>query len=381
MGVYAMTVAQLSPGGGADLFDADAARSFTLDAQLYYDRGVFEREKSAIFHRSWMQVGHVEEVPEAGDYFTCNVIDQSLFVIRDKEGALRAFHNVCPHRAHELLQGKGNARVIQCPCHAWSFETGGALRRARHGQAVADFDADEFCLREVRVEALCGFIFVNLDSEAPPVGHIFAGLEAEVRHYTPNLDRLTHAYRVTFDLAANWKTVVDNYLECYHCQTVHPALAHSFDLDRYRISLSDKHVSFLTTAKEGVKPTTHDFRGAELKNQCNWWLWPTLCWEQFPGRGSIMVYNHLPMGPERTLQVVDFYYPDKTPNAHERGEMAYVETVLRPEDQTVVESVQRGLRSRGYQRGRFMVDPAREGGWSEHAVHHFQALVKAALDG
>ena len=81
-GVSAMTVAQLSPCGGADLFDADAARSFTLDAQLYYDAEIFEHEKAAIFHRAWMQVGHVEEVPETGDYFTCKVIDQSLFVIR-----------------------------------------------------------------------------------------------------------------------------------------------------------------------------------------------------------------------------------------------------------------------------------------------------------
>ena len=307
--------------------------------------------------------------------------DQSLFVIRDKAGALRAFHNVCPHRAHELLQGRGHTKAILCPYHAWSFGIDGTLRRARHGEVVADFDADDICLTEVRVEILCRFIFVNLDPEAAPLGHTFAGLEAEVRHYTPNLDALTHAYRVTFDLAANWKTVVDNYLECYHCASVHPALTHSFDLDNYRISLSNKYASFFTAAKEGVESTTYDFEGAVLKNQCNWWIWPSLCWEQFPGRGSVMVYNHLPVAPERTLQVVDFYFADKTPNAAERGEMEYVENVLRPEDQAVVESVQRGLRSRGYQQGRFMVDPARESGWSEHAVHHFQALVKAALDG
>jgi phenylpropionate dioxygenase-like ring-hydroxylating dioxygenase large terminal subunit len=376
-----MTFAHFTPGGGPDLFDADATRSFTLDAQLYYDAGVFEREEAAIFHRAWMQVGHVEEAPETGDYFTCAVIDQSLFVIRDKGGDLRAFHNLCPHRTHELLQGRGNTKAIQCPYHAWSFEIDGALRRARFSDAVAGFDADDFCLKEVRLETLCGFIFVNLDPEASPMGHMFAGLEAEVRHYTPNLDQLTHAYRVTFDLAANWKTVIDNYLECYHCQTVHPALAHSLDLDDYRISISGNYATFLTAAKEGVKSTTFDFEGAALKHQCNWWIWPNLCWEQFPGRGSIMIYNHLPVGPERTLQVVDFYFADKAPNAHEMGEIEYVEKVLRPEDQAVVESVQRGLRSRGYQQGRFMVDPARASGWSEHAVHHFQTLVKAALEG
>ena len=361
-----------------DRFDPDPARSYTLPGHYYYAPEIYEREKEAIFYRTWNQVGHAEQVAVPGSYLTCKVADQNLIVIRGRDKVLRAFYNVCAHRAHELLQGTGHATVITCPYHGWSYHTDGWLRSARGSDRVADFDAASFRLKPVQVELFCSFLFVNLDPEARPLSEQATELEPEVRRYVSEIDRLTHAYRVTYDLAANWKTVVENYLEAYHLGPVHKTLAAALDEDGYRNILHPIH----TSQHSGTNPGTegfYDITEAEVTDHCSWWLWPNLCWLQFPGSPNLMVYANLPQGPEGTLQVVDFYLTDKTPTADEWEHIRYIEKVVRIEDKSVVESVQRGLHSRGYHQGRFIVDPSHRAAWSEHGVHHFQNLVKSTI--
>lgn len=360
-------------------FDDDPEKSWTLPGRLYHEVGVFESEQKAIFQRGWIQVAHVEELSKVGDYLTVKIGGQDIIVIRGKDAALRAFYNVCQHRGHDLLQGSGNVSRIICPYHAWTYRLDGRLQGAPYADAVANFDKSTICLSAVRVEEFCRFIFVNLDPAARSVARTYPGLEEEVRSYTPNLNRLTHAYRCTFDLAANWKVVVENYLECYHCYKVHPALSNDFDMDDYAYILNGNYTSTYGYQKASDSPASFDFRGAAQDVQCNWWIWPYLMWEQFPGRGSMMIYNHVPLGPERTLQVVDFYFEDKQGNATEQGQIEYVEKTLRLEDKAICEGVQRGLHSNGYRQGKFIIDPKRRAGWSEHAVHHFQRLYKETM--
>jgi choline monooxygenase len=362
-----------------DRFDPDPARSYTLRARYYIDPAVAEREKEAVFYRSWNFVGHVEQLPEVGSYLACRVLDQDLFVIRGKDGELRAFYNVCKHRAHELVKGQGRTKAIVCPYHAWSYHLDGRLRTARGSEKTADFDASEFCLSQVQVEVFCSFVFVNLDPEAPSLASQAPGLEAELRSYCPELEKLTFAHRLTYEVEANWKNVVDNYLECYHCTPAHPAFVDLVDIKSYR-SVTHRIYSSHTSqgGRADNKAYSFDEAGATQQGFAGWWLWPNLTVNTFPGCGNIMVMHVMPSGSETTLEHFDFYFLESTPNEEEMAAIRYIDEVLQVEDIGLVESVQRGLHSRGYDQGRFIVDKDRTE-MSEHAVHHFHALVLEAL--
>ena len=359
-------------------FVDDPARSYTLPARYYWDPEVYAREMDAIFGHGWVCLGHGEALTDVGDYTTFVVGDQNVFVVRGKDGVLRGFHNVCSHRAHELLSGAGRTTVITCPYHAWSYHIDGALRTARGSEKVAGFNKDEFCLKPVRVEEFCGFIFVNLDNNAAPLADQSGGLEADIRGFAPDLDQLTHAHRLTFDIKANWKIVIDNFLECYHCPVAHPAFVGLIDVDSYRIV---NHGIYSTHhARAGGRANkAYSTVGAEVADHAVWWLWPNTCILRFPGSANIMTMRMIPTGPEGIQWIIDFYFLDSTPDAAQAEAIAYVKDVLTPEDVSIVESVQRGLHSRGYNQGRFIVDEERSG-QSEHGVHYFHSLVFKALE-
>lgn len=362
----------------ADRFDQDPARSYTLAAPYYFDPAIYARELDAIFYRSWNYVGHVGELAAPGRYVTARIGDQGLFVIRGKDGKLRAFYNVCAHRAHELLQGSGIAKVITCPYHAWSYRTDGTLRTARGSERMADFDRSEFCLKPIAVEVYSGFVFVNLDSAAPPLAELAGDLEKEIRTYAPRLDELKFAHRLTYELKANWKNVVDNFLECYHCPPAHPAFVDLVDIKNYRTKCYGIYSSHISPPG---RPDNKAYRFASdsgPNNFASWWLWPNVTFITFPGQPNIAVLHIIPTGPETTLEHLDFFFSDSTPTAAEFEAIRYIDEVLQPEDIGLVESVQRGLHSRGYHQGRYIVDPDRTD-ISEHGVHHFHSLVLKAL--
>ena len=143
---------------------ADPAKSFTMPARFYTDNTVYEAEKEAIFYRNWWYAGHISQLAEPGQYLTATIHEQNIFIIRDKDNELHAHYNVCQHRGHELLSGQGQTKHIICPYHAWSYNYDGSLKAARNSQNVAGFNKCDFALKSVRVEVLCGMVFVNLDS-------------------------------------------------------------------------------------------------------------------------------------------------------------------------------------------------------------------------
>lgn len=134
--------------------------------------------------------------------------------MRGEDGRLRGFFNVCRHRAHRLLSGAGNAATIVCPYHAWSYHSDGRLRHARFADRMQDFDPDEFRLPQVRVESLCGLLFVNLDVQAQHLAEIADGMAADLAAHVPRLAELQPIESFAFDAGggwkANWKVVVDN---------------------------------------------------------------------------------------------------------------------------------------------------------------------------
>ena len=359
-------------------FSADPARSYTLPAHLYYDPAIFDAERQAIFYRTWQYVAHLADLAEPGSYVATRIIDQGVFVIRTGEGELKAFYNVCRHRAHELLAGRGKVRSIACPYHAWVYDLDGSLRTARGSGDMADFDRGEFCLNEVRLEVFGSFVFVNLDPDAAPLAEQAPDLLAELGEWAPWAAELVHGASIDFDIKANWKNVIDNFLECYHCPVSHPAFCDIVEVPNYRSHTYGIHSTHLSPMRHGGKSVIPVGPDAEVAMGRFIYLWPNTTIVMFPGARNISVLHIRPDGPERTLETMDFYFAETPISAAEAEAVKYIDEVLNPEDIEICESVQRGLHSHGYNQGRFVVDAQRTD-VSEHALHHFQNLVREAL--
>lgn len=366
-----------SPAGIAGL-NADPASSYTLPARYYFDPANYVREREAVFARSWCYAGHLGALAQPGDYVTCRIADENILVIRGKDGVLRGFFNVCQHRAHELLKGSGRAKVITCPYHAWTYHADGRLRTARGSEQLPEFDKDEFCLKPVRVETLANFAFVNLDPGAPSLKSESGGLEDEIRAYCPELDTLVLARRKSYAVGGNWKNSVDNFLECYHCHVAHSDFCDLVDMSTYR-SVCHANYSSHCGRSAGTDSRAYRYSGdGRTQRFGSWWLWPNLSIEVFPGSPNVNIFHHVPIGPEQSMHVFEFYLQSATPTAEQEDAIRYIDEVLQVEDIALVESVQRGLKSRGYNQGRFIVDADRTD-MSEHAVHHFHTLVAQAM--
>lgn len=367
----------LAPG-----FAREPERSRGLPGSFYHDPAVFEQEKRRVFHRSWQYVGHASMLPEPGCFVVRDILDQSVLLLRDRAGEVRAFFNVCQHRAHRLAEGEGRfaAAAITCPYHAWSYELTGALRSARGSERMPGFDPRSICLSRVRLGSFLGFLFVNLDGAAPDFEETAGPLAAEIAAFSPHAARLVCASRSEYPLKANWKVSVENYSECFHCPISHRSLVEgALDYASYRVSVHDHHHSHRSRDKGPAQGYAARTEGAGKPNEFgSWLLWPNWCLEVYPG-GNLTVFHHVPLGPERTLQKVEWYFPRAELSPEEREVIDFVHGV-RLEDIPICESVQSGLHSLGYQGGRFIVDPERSE-ISEHAVHDFQAKLLDALDG
>ena len=360
-------------------FHADApARSYSLPARCYVEPRYLETEQQQIFRASWQYVCHESALRAKGDFIALEVGGMSIVALRDGEGGLRAFYNVCRHRAHELLRGSGNVKAITCPYHGWNYRLDGSLRAARRSELVEAFDRDEFCLKPVRIEVFCHLVFVNLDQDAVPLAEQSGDLVKEIMDYAPDLADLVRAHRITYEIKSNWKNVVDNFLECYHCPIAHRDFVSLVDMDSYRVTTHGIYSSHM--AKAGLSENTaYDVTDAAVREHAVWWLWPNVCLLRYPGTGNLMVLNVVPTGPEGTFESYDFFFADSEPNEQQWEAIRYVDEVLQREDIDIVESVQRGMRTPAFDRGRFMSDPDGSG-MSEHGVHHFHALMLAAYE-
>ena len=358
-------------------FDADPEKSFTIPKDYYTDPAIFAREKEAIFFKAWSYACHTSQVAEAGAYVTVRIIDQNIVVMRGEDGVLRAFYNVCSHRAHELLQGCGHTKMITCPYHAWTYHTDGKLRTAVGQKRVEGFQSDEFALKQVRLEEYAGFVFVNLDPAASPLHAEAGSLADDIKGYCADVPGLKFAHRQTYEIKANWKNVVDNFLECYHCSVAHPAFVDLVDIKNYHTKTYGLYSSHISPPGRSDN-AAYAIPDGPAGNFAAWWLWPNVTLNVFPGSANITVLHIQPTGPETTLEHFDFFFADETPSEGERQAIDYIDKVLQPEDIGLVESVQRGLHSRGYNQGRLMVDMDRSYN-SEHGLHHFHGLVLKQL--
>lgn len=360
-------------------YDADPARSYSLRKEAYTDPRWHDVDVKHIIGKTWQWVCHVEKVRSKGQYITVKVAGQPIIVVRDRQGVLRAFYNVCKHRAHELLQGEGITGGIVCPYHAWSYQLDGHLTKAPHTEKLQDFNMSEVCLDKIQVEEFCGFIYVNLDPFAESLSSQTGELENEIRHWAPDIDQLTFGHRLTYDIKSNWKNVVDNFLECYHCPVAHKDFCDLVDMDTYKVTTHGIYSSHMADAGNSSN-SAYDVSAATVKTHAVWWLWPNTCLMRYPGRSSMIVMNIIPVSHDQTFEIYDFYLETPYADPMEKEAIRYIDEVLQVEDIALVESVQRGMDTPAFTQGRIVHDP--EGsGKSEHAVHHFHGLVLEAYSG
>jgi len=349
------------------------SRSLSLHADAYTDARWYGVDLEYIISRTWQWVCHVEKVRGPGAYIAIEIAGKPIVVVRDRDNTLRAFYNACKHRAHELLRGEGVTNRIMCPYHAWTYRLDGGLVRAPHTEALEAFNAKEICLDPVQVEEFCGFIYVNLDPAASSLRSQSGNLEKEILHWAPDIDSLTFGHRLTYDIKSNWKNVVDNFLECYHCPSAHKDFCTLVDMDSYKVTTHGIYSSHMADAGKNSN-SAYDVAAATVRTHAVWWLWPNTCLMRYPGRSSMIVLNIIPAGIDRTFETYDFYLETAEPNEMERQTIKYLDEVLQAEDIAIVESVQKGMNTPAFTQGRIVNDP-NGSGKSEHALHHFHGLV------
>lgn len=205
------------------------AEARTLPGAVYTSTEVLRLEERGLFAREWLCVGREAELPRPGDYRLKTVAGDSLIVLRGQDGQLRAFYNVCRHRGARLLDAESGSVLprLVCPYHGWSYHPDGSLHGAP--QMPDDFRKAQHGLVPVRLGRWQGFVFLSLDPGAPPLGRRLADLPDLARYRMPELLCGRH---LEYEVRANWKLIVENYSECYHCPGAHPQLHRLAELIR-----------------------------------------------------------------------------------------------------------------------------------------------------
>jgi choline monooxygenase len=214
-------------------FDPNIERASTVPARVYNDPVFLELERERIFARTWQLVGRTDEVREHGQFFTAQVGNDPIVVLRDGE-TVRGFYNVCLHRAGPVAQGCGKRNTLQCRYHGWTYSLDGTLKRAPEMEGVQRFSPDEMHLVPVQVATWGALVFVNVDGKAPPLLDVLEDLPGRLAPF--HCESMQWVMRKEWEIACNWKIYVDNYLEGYHVPVVHPGLHKELDYDNYIVA-------------------------------------------------------------------------------------------------------------------------------------------------
>jgi choline monooxygenase len=375
----------------ADIFDpqhyrkvrAPALEAESLPPWCYTAPEFYQREVERIFRKSWNFVGRADEIAKPGDYLVFDLVGQSVIVLRDKAGGIRAFANTCRHRGTRLLSGSGHCRSIACPYHAWVYDLDGTLVAALGMEDAVGFDPAAYGLIRVRIESWAGFLFVAFDDEAPPLASHLGDLPERFAAY--KFADMVCVRRKEYELACNWKIYVENAMEDYHTPTVH---RQSIGLQKTALETdkrgewdaifmpSPRTIAVLPEDLADAFPRIRDLSGKPAggtfftviypstffatTQDCMWWL------------------QEFPQGPDRTKVVIGSCFPGETAarpdfalkvaKYYRRWDKAL------PEDNAISERQQAGLSST-------LARPGRLSG-HEAAVHRIANWVlDRVLDG
>lgn len=343
----------------------------TIPNSWYTDPEIAQRERETVFGANWLCVGRTRQVEGAGRYLTADVAGEPILVVRGEDGVLRAFANICRHRAARVLtEPEGCATRLRCPYHGWTYGLDGSLKGVPEFDGVANFAREANGLPPLAVETWGPFVFVHpgeprqsLADFLSPLGDVLAPFD---------LTRLVYYGTKSYDLECNWKVYCDNYLDGgYHVHSIHPGLAPVLDYKNYKTEL---HRNFSVQSAPLKAPEAgEDASAAAVRTGASAayvWVYPNFMLNAYAG---VMDTNlALPLGPDRCRVVFDFYFAEGAMTPERFGESVQVADQIQAEDVGICEDVQRGLKSRRFVAGRFSV--RREAG-----VYHFHRLLAKQL--
>ncbi len=331
----------------------------SLDPASYADPLVYERERHSIFARHWLLLGPVDPVRAPGGYLATVVAGWNLIVLRDRDGVLRGFHNVCRHRGAPMLDaGEGRCDVLRCRYHGWVYDGLGRLKKAPHFGEDPGFRTEDWPLNSIRVGQWRGLLWVNLSAEGPDLIDALSTLADEIADQPLETYRSVRTER--FEMAANWKTYTDNFVEGYHVPGIHPSFDAAIDFTRFE-----------TVALDGVVRMTAPQRSGSIYSGKWLWGWPN--WTLSTFAGGMNTSRIVPLAVDRTELVYHFYF-DPAVDPVQRDRIIETNCAIVREDFGICEQTQRNLASGAYAAG--PLSPRHERG-----VHYFQSRVRSALAG
>jgi Rieske 2Fe-2S family protein len=338
----------------------------TLSGADYSSPAVYEEERERLFFRGWMCIGRTEEVPGTGDYLVRDVAGESVFVTRNHDGELRGFYNVCAHRGTKLLDDEPACghlgKALKCPYHAWSYDLDGRVLATPNVHEDEHFERSDYGLQAIAVAEHGGFLFVSLADEPISLAeHLTKSNERITDFERYRMGELRLGRRITYDVAANWKIVVENYNECLHCPTIHPELVQVVPLfrkgevwDGETIDggnlMLEGFTSFTTTGTSDL-PKFPDLLEADYGMYYGVFQFPNLMVNMHPD--SVMAYLIYPNGPARTTVVSEFYFRPEAlalPGFDPSPTVELWDLISR-QDWAVCERAQLGVSSRGFRGG------------------------------
>ena len=353
--------------------DSDISRAWSIPAPFYTDASVMAEEREKIFARTWQVVGHADQLAKPGDFFTLDLLGEPLLLVRGTNGELRGFYNVCRHRAGPPAEGCGNRKLLRCGYHGWTYGLDGSLISAPEVEGVQDFKPEEFSLIPVRAEEWSNLIFVNLDPDAKPLLASLGELPRQAGRF--GFERMQLFERRTYDMRCNWKTYVDNYLEGYHLPSVHPGLNRELEYNAYMVELYTRHVRQFSPIRGAQPGDATPRRYQEAREDLTtdyFWIFPNWMLNCYPDNVSLNVV--LPLETERSLAIFEWYLPEESLDSQAAKDSVRFSDEIQIEDVAICETVQKNLRSRSYQRGRYSVKQEK----GVHAFHRMYAEVMGA---
>ncbi|MBI2803702.1 MAG: aromatic ring-hydroxylating dioxygenase subunit alpha [Planctomycetes bacterium] len=329
------------------------SRARTIPSAWYFDPEIYALECEKVFGNTWQYVGRAELVRAPGTYLTVELAGQPILVVRDEQGTLRAFHNACRHRAAQVINEPcGHATKLRCRYHGWTYDLAGKLRGTPEFAGVEDFDHAEHGLPPMNVETWGPFVFVHQGTPTKKLAEYLAPFPRMTEGL--GVGDLRYFDRREYVLECNWKVFVDNYQDGgYHVNTVHPGLAGALDYSQYRTELHEHNTVQISPIKQSDDPAVAKTRAGT--HAYYWWIFPNLMINLYQG---VMDTNWvMPLGTDRCRVIFDFYFTDiEGEEAKQFNDQSIaVAHQVQLEDWGVCEEVQRGLRCRSYDTGRFSV--------------------------
>ncbi len=334
-----------------------------LTPRYYTDPELLDAEQELIFERTWQLAGHVSSLPESGSYLTAQAGNQPVLVVRDKDGQLRAFRNVCRHRASRLLSGTGQCKgAIRCRYHGWTYRFDGSLIGVPEALTYGErLDKSSLPLHPARVEEMCGFVFVNLDLDARPLAELVGDLPQRLARY--QIPSLTPFGSPGDGQPANWKIVAENYIEGYHIPIAHPGLMRMLDYKNYDVEVHDEYLWFEAPFRNKMSSNRLERMYSQMVEPMpslteadrNVWryifIYPNTTIDLYPD--SVATWQILPNGLTRTTDVWAAY---RRPDSNPRTRLVHwlnhrLNGLVMDEDVDLVVNVQQGMQTRGYECG------------------------------